>query len=93
MWEDYTIFDIETDGLIDEVTKIHCLSYQKVTKSGIISGSITKPEEMVTFLQNQKVLIGHNIICYDIPVLKKLLKISLNNINIIDTLALSLVFI
>lgn len=89
MWEDYTIFDIETDGLIDEVTKIHCLSYKKVTKSSIISGSITKPEEMVTFLQNQKVLIGHNIICYDIPVLKKLLKIPLNNISIIDTLALS----
>ena len=31
----YTIFDLESDGLLDNVTKIHCLSYQKI-KNGYV---------------------------------------------------------
>ena len=61
------IFDVEADGLLDEATKIHVLAYR--TKEGI--KHTHDYEEMRTLLLNAKVLIGHNIVCYDIPVLKR----------------------
>lgn len=86
-----TVFDIETDGLLEEVTKIHCLCYQKLHKSEVIeTGTITEPNEIKNFIESQECLAGHNIINYDIPVLEKLLNISLpKETKIIDTLGLS----
>lgn len=86
------IFDIETDGLLEDVTKIHCLSYCIVDRSGkfIDKGTITDYFEMKIFLQNQKTIIGHNIVRYDIPVLNKLINLQLRkDTMIIDTLGLS----
>jgi len=90
----YTIFDIEADGLLETISKIHCLSYQiydTEQKKVIQSGSITDYNEMSYFIQNQEVLVGHNIIMYDIPAIKKILRISDEQItsNLIDTLGLS----
>ena len=87
----YTIFDIETDGLLDNVSKIHCLSYQKF-ENGLLTekNSITNYEEIKNFIQTQSILIGHNIIRYDLPVLKKLLSVIVpKETRIIDTLGLS----
>lgn len=86
----YTIFDIETDNLLDDVTKIHCLSYRQYEKGKLISsGTITEYSEIKEFLENQNILVGHNIIMYDIPVLKKLLGFNNPNAQLIDTLSLS----
>lgn len=87
----YTIFDIEANGLLEEVTNIHCLSYRKYHLGKLIDkASLTDYKEIKTFLESQECLIGHNIIVYDIPVLEKLLNLSLNkNTFIIDTLTLS----
>ena len=86
----YTIFDIETDGLLEEVSKIHCLSYCQLKEGKIINkGSLTNQEEIKEFITNQQLLIGHNIILYDIPVLEKLLNINLSKTERIDTLYLS----
>ena len=77
------IFDIETDGL-DNPTKIHVLSYKK-------DGKVTSTHsysEMRKIILSAKTLIGHNIICYDVPVLEKLLDIKIKA-KLIDTLALS----
>lgn len=87
----YTIFDIETNGLLDNVSKIHCLSYQKF-ENGLLTekNSITNYEEIKNFIQTQSILIGHNIIRYDLPVLKKLLgAVVPKETKIIDTLGLS----
>lgn len=87
----YTVFDIETDGLLDKVSKIHCLSYSQI-KDGIIinSGSLVKPNEILDFLNKQECLVGHNIIRYDLVVLKKLLGFEpKSEVQIIDTLSLS----
>ena len=65
------IFDIETDGLLDEVSKIHCLSYTDVVSGE--SSTITDYNEMIDFLDACDTIIGHNIIRYDIPVIKKIL--------------------
>ena len=87
----YTVFDIETDGLLDNATKIHCLSYQKFNSGTLIEkNSLTNYEDIKNFIQTQSILVGHNIIRYDLPVLKKLLDIVVpKEIKIIDTLGLS----
>ena len=87
----YTVFDIETDGLLDNVTKIHCLSYQKFNNGTLIEkNSLTNYENIKNFVQTQSILVGHNIIRYDLPVLKKLLSIVVpKETKIIDTLGLS----
>lgn len=81
------MMDIESDGLLESVTKIHCLSYQEVGKKEIIS--LVTYEDMINLL-NQKDLeiVGHNIIRYDIPVLEKILGIHVTA-RLIDTLPLS----
>lgn len=87
----YTIFDIETNGLYDNATKIHCLSYQKFN-NGVLTekNSITNYETIKNFIQTQSILVGHNIIRYDLPVLHKLLGVVVpKETKIIDTLGLS----
>lgn len=83
----HVVLDIETDGLIDEVTLIHCLCFY-IIETGA-TGTITDYEEMKTFLmQENLVIIGHNIIRYDIPVVRKILGIE-PTAKLIDTLGLS----
>lgn len=76
---------MESDGLeLHEVTKIHVLAYED--GDGI---SYTHDyEEMRKILLNAKVLKGHNIILYDIPVIEKILGIKIKA-RLIDTLPLS----
>ena len=85
----YCIFDIETDGLYQDVTKIHCLSYSIYDDEGYrCEGTITEIGRIKDFILEQECLIGHNIIRYDIPVLEKLLDIKYEG-KVIDTLAIS----
>ena len=65
------IFDIETDGLLDTVSTIHCLILKDIDSGEIISYTDNWPEG-VKRLEEADLIIGHNIIKYDIPVLKKL---------------------
>ena len=78
------IFDIEADGLLGQVTKIHCMSYNI---DGVVR-STTDYDLMKKILLSRKVLIGHNIVCYDVPVLEKILGVKIK-CKLIDTLALS----
>jgi len=78
-----SVFDIETNGL--NPTKIHCLVH---TKLGGERVALTTYESMREFLLGAKALIGHNICRYDIPVLEKLLDVSIKA-KLVDTLALS----
>lgn len=85
----YTVLDIETNGLRGEATRIHCLSY-KIFNNGVLisSGSLTNYEEIKTFVLTQMIIVGHNIVRYDIPVLEDILGIKIEAI-LIDTLGLS----
>lgn len=76
------IFDIEGDGL--NPTKIHVLSY---TDGDKIRHTYDY-DEMRELLTNATVLIGHNIILFDIPVLERILSIKIHA-RLIDTLPLS----
>jgi DNA polymerase I-like protein with 3'-5' exonuclease and polymerase domains len=82
------IFDIETDGLLDEVTKVHCIVTQ-CTKSGVqwkFHGDTL--EKGVALLRKAPEIGGHNIICYDIPVLEKLYGFDYKG-EVFDTLVAS----
>tara|TARA_R110000772_G_scaffold193754_1_gene304628 strand:+ start:345 stop:2174 length:1830 start_codon:yes stop_codon:yes gene_type:complete len=79
------IFDVEADGLLAEATKIHCMSF---TADGIPMSSTSDYNAMKNILLNQKVLIGHNIIRYDVPLLEKILGIKIKA-KLYDTLPMS----
>lgn len=85
------IFDIEADNLLDDVTKIHCLSIGKVLKSGEVRVvSTTDYDEMREFFLNKDIIkVGHNIIRYDLVVVDRILGVKVNRNYVIDTLPLS----
>lgn len=65
------IFDLETDGLLDTVSTVHCLVMKDIDTGDILSYT-TNWREGVAKLEEAELIIGHNVIKYDIPVLKKL---------------------
>ena len=79
------IFDVETDGLLEEATKVHCLSY---TQDGENYHTLFKDEEIKEWIESQKILIGHNIVRYDIPVLERILNANIKA-KLYDTLPMS----
>ena len=52
-----TVYDIETDGLLDELTKIHVLSY---SDDGKTVHHTHDYDEMREFFATRKVLVGHH---------------------------------
>lgn len=87
-----TVFDAETDGLLDEVTKMHCLSATIYEEDGTIiqEVNLVGPQQIMDFMWEQDCIVGHNIFRFDIPVLKKLFSWNPNPKTIkIDTLPLS----
>lgn len=80
-----TVFDIETDGLLDKLTKIHVISW--MGSDGNVHHTHDY-EAMRLFFTEAKVLIGHNICRFDIPAVEKVLGIKVKA-RLIDTLALS----
>ena len=79
------VYDIETDGLLDELTKIHVLSY---SDDGKTVHHTYDYDEMREFFTTRKVLVGHNHVRFDIPAVEKILGIEVKA-RLIDTLALS----
>ena len=80
-----TVYDIETDGLLDVLTKIHVLSY---SDDGKTVHHTHDYGEMREFFATRKTLVGHNHIRFDIPAVEKVLGIKVEA-RLIDTLALS----
>lgn len=87
------IFDIETDGLLKDVTKVHCLCIYDTEEEKmyryppeIVHKGVQKLQEAV---RKYVRICGHNIINYDIPVLEKLYGFHIpyrKRINVTDTL-------
>ena len=84
------VFDIETDDL--DATKIWCISICDVDTEEVSSYYGDTLIEGVKKLEKADKLIGHNIIGFDIPVIKELLNIDLSNKILVDTLVLSRLF-
>ena len=80
------VWDIETDGLLNELTKIHVIAWQEVGSSEV--HHTHDYDEMREFILGADVLIAHNQIRFDIPAVEKILGIEVKA-RLIDTLALS----
>ena len=78
-----SVFDVESDGF--NPTKLHCISV-KGTNTKL--KSTANYDNMRKFFTNADVLIGHNIIRFDIPVVERILGIKITARRV-DTLALS----
>ncbi len=71
------LFDLETDGLLDKVTKIHCMVLYDL-ENGQVSKYTASPgpgEDTIDVgmlvLQAADLIAGHNVVRYDVPVIKK----------------------
>jgi hypothetical protein len=84
------IFDIETDGMLDDATRIHCIAMQVHGKKSIDvyrnNHAENNIEEGLKRLQQAPCVAGHNILEYDLPVLKKIYPWFKLERKILDTL-------
>lgn len=85
---DCGIFDIETDGLIETATKIHCMVVIDITNGVKTVIAMTNIEDMKAYVTRKKILVGHNIVRFDIPVLRKFFGEDISN-RLVDTMGLS----
>lgn len=94
------LFDIEADGFLDTVTKIHCIVVKHIETDRTYRFYEAHPDipEAVDdhsikyarpVFQKATTLIGHNIIGYDNDLLERFLGIDLTDKRIFDTLVWS----
>jgi len=87
------LFDIEANGFLDTVTKVHCLTIMDIDTGEISQFGPDKSSlnEGYSMLWVADEVIGHNIIKYDLPVLDKLRAFNFSNwtAKITDTLVMS----
>ena len=87
------VFDLETDGLLNDVTQIHCLViHDSETEQTIHYNDQGNQEPIargIQRLEDADVIVGHNIVGYDLPVIHKLYPWFDPQALIIDTLLLS----
>ena len=87
------VFDLETDGLLDEVSVVHSLIIADLDTGEVFSCTDHTAEGRTYYslqygfemLQTADVLYGHNILSYDIPVLQKLYPAVVLKAKINDT--------
>ena len=83
------IFDIETNGLLRTVDKLHCIAIFDTKTEELSSYSGNTLKEGLEKLMKAEELIGHNIVKYDIPTLQKLYPSFNPKSRIFDTLLMS----
>ncbi|CAB5155454.1 PolA DNA polymerase I - 3'-5' exonuclease and polymerase domains [uncultured Caudovirales phage] len=65
------VFDIETNGLLDELDRLHCLCIKDLDNNLVHSLTPGSIEVGVKMLEQADILIGHNILKFDIPAIQK----------------------
>ena len=84
------IFDIETNGLNPD--KVHCI-VAKPFGGEVKCFRPDKIKEGIEYLKQADVLIGHNILGFDVPILNKLYNVDLfKDVIVVDTLVMSRLF-
>ena len=96
------VFDTEANGLLHDTeefpaaTTMHCIVTKDIDNGAMYKfyGDTTVPGDHgsiaagISYLQQAEELIGHNIIRYDVPLIKKLFGVQLKT-HMVDTLVLS----
>ena len=91
------IFDLEANGLYNDVSQIHCIAYYDESIVQILSfndecpgkGMSSPIVRAIQYIEQASIICGHNIIGYDLHVIKKLYPFFEPSGIIIDTLLLS----
>ena len=91
------VFDLEANGLLHDATKIHCIAiYDSETKKTTSyndecpgKGMSEPVVRAVQFLEQADYIVGHNIIAYDLPVIRRLYPFFNFTGTVVDTLILS----
>jgi DNA polymerase I len=83
--ESWLVFDIETNGLYDKVTKVFCIVIYDINREETFAYGPDRIDDALAHLATGDVLIGHNVIFYDVPVLQKLHSFNCKA-RILDTL-------
>ena len=83
--ETWLIFDLESDGLYDDATQVYCIVCHDIVLNKTYKYGPQNINKALEHLLSADVLIGHNIMFYDIPLLTKLHNIIFN-CKVIDTL-------
>lgn len=69
------LFDCETDGLLHELTVIHCIAIKNLLTGEVIRandhGSAFTIEQALHVLMEADGIAGHNILAFDIPAIQK----------------------
>ena len=77
-------FDIEGDALLEDISCIHCVAAQDAQTGEVLVGH--DEQSIIALCEHLRDhdVIGHNLIGYDCPAIKKVLGIELG--NVVDTL-------
>ena len=69
------VFDVETNGLLKDVSTIHCLAIYDLDDKETYVYNDTGSQEPISrglqMLSDADCILGHNIIGYDLPVIRK----------------------
>lgn len=67
------LFDIETNGLLDALTRCHCIVLKDTASGRVFSAHEPQEiQEALRILEEAPVIVAHNAIRFDVPALKKL---------------------
>ena len=83
------VFDVETNGLLETLTTIHCLVCLNADTDEIYSFGPSDIPEGLKLLQSASELIGHNAIKFDLPAISKVYPSFTYDGLVTDTLVLT----
>ena len=66
------IFDLESDGLLEAVTRVHCIVIGELDTNRVYEYGPERIADALEHLERADTLIGHNVQSYDLSVLRKL---------------------
>ena len=86
-----TVIDIEADGLLDTVSTLWVFVGKELFSDSVVEyiGIKEIKKEVPKYLSNYKSIIGHNLLGYDIELLKRFLEYKEGTHIYVDTLVLS----
>lgn len=80
------IFDIETDNFLEHCTVLHCIAIQNYESGQVYTFGPDEVKNGLKMLQDADEIIGHNIMAFDIPAIKKLYPKWTTKAKVYDTL-------
>ena len=81
--------DIECNGFVQDATRIVCVGVKHNDAPAVVAYTEEGIREALTAAAKADVVIGHNLIAFDLPVIRKLTKVDFSKTCIRDTLVLA----